>query len=94
MRRLWSGPVGTPVTCTNGVVFFSWQVRQPYPGGDDLEIRRVIARGGGQTEVLARGARGSATAGYCEQLVIQNLNLKAVRLEWRYVPALVKGQGE
>jgi hypothetical protein len=88
MRRLWSAPVGTPVDCASGVIFVSWQVRQPYPGGEDLEIRRTLPRGGGQTEVLARGARGTATVGYCDELILHNLGLEDYRLEWRYASAL------
>jgi hypothetical protein len=88
MRRLWSAPEGAPVDCASGYIIFSWQVRQPYPGGDELEIRRTLPQGGGQTEVLAQGARGSATAGYCEELALHNLGLEDYRLEWRYVSAL------
>ena len=92
-RQMWSAPQGTPVDCASGVIFFSWQVRQPYPGGEELEIRRLVPRGGGQTEVLAGGARGSANAGYCEQLTLHTLGLDDLRIEWRYVSALAKGAG-
>lgn len=90
MRQLWSAPVGTPVDCASGFIVASWQVRQPYPGGEDLEIRRTVPRAGGQTELLASGARGNVTLGYCDELILQNLGLEDYRLEWRYVSALAK----
>lgn len=90
MRRLWSAPLDTPVDCASGQIVLSWQVRQPYPGGDDLEIRRSVPRSGGQTEVLARSARGSATVGYCDELILNNLGLEDYRVEWRYVSALLR----
>lgn len=88
LRRLWSAPEGTPVDCASGVIFISWQVRQPYPGGDELEIRRTVPRSGAQTEVLGSGARGSLSAGYCDELSLHNLGLEEYRVEWRYASAL------
>ncbi len=88
MRDLWSAPQGTPVSCANGVIVASWQVRQPYPGGDDLEIRRVIPQGGGQSESAATGARGRISASVCGALVLRNLDVVDYRIEWRYVSAI------
>lgn len=88
LRRLWSAPEGTPVDCASGVIFITWQVRQPYPGGDELEIRRAVPRSGGLTEVLGSGARGSLSAGYCDELSLHNLGLEEYRVEWRYASAL------
>jgi hypothetical protein len=88
MRELWSAPEGTPVSCANGVIVASWQVRQPYPGGDDLEIRRVIPQGGGATESATTGARGRITASYCGELILRNLDVVDYRIEWRYVSAI------
>jgi hypothetical protein len=88
MRNLWSAPEGTPVSCANGVIVASWQVRQPYPGGDDLEIRRVTPQGGGETESVAAGARGRITASYCGELILRNLDVVDYRVEWRYVSAV------
>lgn len=94
MRRLWSAPLGTPVDCASGRIIASWQVRQPYPGGEELEIRRTIPRAGGQTEVLAAGERGSVTLGYCDGVILHNLGLEDYRLEWRYVSAIAKPSTE
>jgi hypothetical protein len=88
MRDLWSAPEGTPVSCANGVIVASWQVRQPYPGGDDLEIRRVIPQGGGESESVITGARGRITASYCGTLILRNLDIADYRVEWRYVSAV------
>jgi hypothetical protein len=88
MRDLWSAPQGTPPTCADAFVLVSWQVRQPYPGGQDLEIRRVIPRGGGQTEPLADGPRGRADLSYCDSIILKNLDIVDYRLEWRFVSAI------
>jgi hypothetical protein len=90
MSEYWSAPQGTPVDCASGVLVVSWQVRSPYPGGDDLQIRRVLPRGGGQTELLARGARGNATAGYCDKLILYNTGQEDYRVEWRFASAIYR----
>jgi hypothetical protein len=88
MRDLWSAPAGTPATCAESFVLVSWQVRQPYPGGEELEVRRVIPRGGGQTELLRTGARGRVDLGYCDSVILRNPDLVDYRLEWRFVSAI------
>jgi hypothetical protein len=88
MRELWTAPEGTPADCATAFVLVSWQVRNPYPGGEELEIRRVIPRGGGRTEVLATGARGREDLSYCDSIELRNLGLVDYRLEWRFVSAV------
>jgi hypothetical protein len=88
MRDLWSAPPGTPADCARAYVLVSWQVRDPYPGGSDLQVRRLIPRGSGQTEEVATGSRGRATFSYCDSVVLRNLDILDYRLEWRFVSAL------
>jgi hypothetical protein len=82
---LWSAPVGTPVSCATGFIAFAWQVRDPWPeGGEDLEFRQLIPRGGGRTEAFASGSRGSSSIGYCNELILFNTSLEEYIVEIRY----------
>jgi hypothetical protein len=85
MMKLWSAPEGIPVDCATGFVAFTWIVRSPYPeGGEDLELRQLIPMGNGRTEVVGRGSTGSATIGYCNELILFNTALEEYQIEIRY----------
>jgi eukaryotic-like serine/threonine-protein kinase len=89
VMELWSAPLGASPSCASGFLAFTWIVRVPYPdGGEDLEFHGIIPRGGGRTEVLARGSTGSATIGYCNELTLFNLSLVDYRVEIRYASGL------
>ena len=82
---LWSAPLGTPVSCATGFLTFTWMVRDPYPaGGSDLEVRQLIPMGDGRTDILAQGASGAATTGWCQELTFVNNSLVDYRVELRY----------
>lgn len=71
-----------PVSCINETAMaFSWQVRDPYPGGDELEI--VYPYRGTRLEVGA-GESGTAYAGPCTELVFINHSLETYQIEIRY----------
>jgi hypothetical protein len=85
IMKLWSAPEGTPVDCATGFVAFTWLVRSPYPqGGEDLELRQLIPMGNGRTEVVGRGSTGSATIGWCNELILFNTALEEYYVEIRY----------
>lgn len=85
----WSAPEGAQPSCASAFLALSWQVRQPFPkGGEEFEIRTVIPMGGGRTDVLQHGARGTATAGWCDELTLRNLSLEEYRVELRYASGM------
>ena len=84
---LWSAPAGTEPSCATGLIAFSWQVREPYPGGDQFEVRTEIPRND-QTELLGSGASGTATIGWCSSIILRNLNLEPIRVELRFASEL------
>jgi hypothetical protein len=90
-RELWSSRPGGEASCATGVIALNWQVRQPYPeGGDELELERAIPFGGGSTEVFARGARGTETIGYCDEITLFNASLVDYTVEIRYASGLLE----
>lgn len=88
VMSLWSAPLGAEPSCASAFLVFTWQVREPYPGGDELEIRRTIPMGGGRTEVLADGASGQLSVGWCDEVTFANPSLEEVRVEVRYASGL------
>jgi len=71
-----------------GQVIYSWQVRQPYPEGGDLEIRATVPRSGGNTVQVAMGARGRGEMGGCDEHFFFNRGLQPMIVEVRYVSAI------
>ena len=68
-----------------GFVPFTWQIREPYPGGGDLEIRRTLM--GGKTEQIGLGSMGRATIGICDDPIFKNNGLEKILIEMRYASA-------
>lgn len=87
-QEMWMAPPLTEVGCANGFLALTWIVREPYPGGDDLQIRALIPQGGGNTEKVASGASGSTTMGYCGELILLNTSLVDYQVEIRYASAV------
>src|SRR4249919_1989931 len=89
-RNLYSEATTYPQSSCSGpgYIVYTWQVRQPYPEGGDLEIRSIIPQGGGNTEQLAMGAMGKATMGPCGIHVFINRGLQPMKLELRYATAV------
>jgi hypothetical protein len=82
----WSAYPGS--SCAGpGFVPYTWQVRQPWPKGGDIEIRSVIKQGGGATEQVALGSVGRLMMGYCEEHILKNNDVEPVTLEIRYASA-------
>lgn len=68
-----------------GFVPYTWRIRQPYPQGGDLEIRRVLM--GGSTEQVGVGSVGRANMGYCGEHTFQNNGIEKIYVELRYASA-------
>ncbi|WP_335966368.1 hypothetical protein [Galbibacter sp. PAP.153] len=68
-----------------GFVVYTWQIRQPYPKGGDLEIRRTLQ--GGMTEQVSMGSTGKETMGYCQEHVFKNNGGEKIYVEIRYASA-------
>jgi hypothetical protein len=83
---LWKAPETTPVpSCAEAYLKFTWIVRKPYPDGrEDLGFETFIPMGGGRTQVIASGATGSSTAGWCDELTLFNGSLEDYWVELRY----------
>lgn len=83
--EIWKGLVGSQPSCATAWLLFTWQVRDPYPGGgSDLEFRQPIKMGGGVTEVIAEGSSGSSSMGWCSTVDVTNRSLVPVLVELRY----------
>ena len=90
-QKLWSAPALTEVGCANGVIAYTWVVRDPYPkGGEDLQIHGIVPQGGGVTEKIASGASGSGSMGYCSEIILFNTSLTTYRVEVRYASAVLE----
>jgi hypothetical protein len=89
---LWKGPGDVPPECARAYLRFTWIVREPYPDGrEDLAFETFIPRGNGQTQVIGRGATGSATAGWCDELTLFNSSLQDYWVEIRYAAGMTGG---
>ncbi|MBK8047216.1 MAG: hypothetical protein IPK16_08895 [Anaerolineales bacterium] len=84
VAELWIAPEGTPSDCAGAFLALSWQVRAPYPGGDELDVRHLIPRGGGNSESLGQGTSGQVTVGICDELTLRNSSLDDYRVQVRY----------
>jgi hypothetical protein len=69
-------------------IIYTWQVRDPYPEGGDLEIRSIVQ--GGSTDQVGLGAMGRATMGPCSEHIFKNNGLQTLRVEVRYATAINK----
>lgn len=89
-RNLYSNSPTFPVSGCAGpaVVIYTWQVRDPYPQGGDLEVLNMIPRAGGRMEQVAMGARGRLEMGPCDEHVLKNNGLQPLRVEVRYATAM------
>ena len=65
-------------------IIYTWQVRDPYPEGGDLEIRSVHQGGG--TDQVALGAMGRARMGPCEEHIFKNNGLQPMRIVLFFCP--------
>ncbi len=68
-----------------GFVPYTWQIRKPYPGSSDLEVRRVLM--GGMTDRVGLGAMGSAKMSVCDEHTFKNNGLEKIFIELRYASA-------
>ena len=71
-----------------GYVPYTWQVRDPYPEGGDLEIRDTIKQSGGNTQQVAMGAKGRLDMGGCDEHFLYNRGLRPMKVEVRYASAV------
>jgi hypothetical protein len=88
VMETWSAPEGSAPSCVSGFMALTWAVRDPYPGGEDLQLLRLIPMGDGRTEVFASGTQGSTTVGYCDEIYLLNNSLQEYRIEIRYASGL------
>lgn len=79
-----------PVSGCAGPAFvaYTWQVRDPYPEGGDLEIRSMNQ--GGSTDQVGLGAMGREQMGPCSEHIFKNNGLQPMRIELRYATAIEK----
>lgn len=68
-----------------GFVPYTWQIRDPYPGGGDLEIRQHLM--GGTTEQVGLGSMGRATLGFCGIHTFKNNGVQPILVEVRHASA-------
>jgi hypothetical protein len=73
-----------------GFVPYTWQIRNPYPGGGDLEIRTVLM--GGMTERVGLGSMGSGTMSVCDEHTFKNNGVERIYVELRYASAADLGR--
>ncbi|QFT76750.1 hypothetical protein [Erythrobacter sp. THAF29] len=71
-----------------GFVPYTWQVRQPWPRGGELEVRSIIKQGGGATEIVGTGSTGSSSMGFCGIHQLKNVDVIPIKVEVRYVSAV------
>ena len=89
MEEWWSAPIDAPVSgCADGFIALTWIVRDPYPGGDGLEIHQIIPMGGGRTELIGAGAEGKASVSKCQELTFFNTGLQPYLVEIRHISAM------
>jgi hypothetical protein len=90
-EELWSAPALTEVGCANGIIAYTWIVRDPYPkGGEDLQLLSIVPQGGGVTEKFAGGASGSRSMMYCSEIILFNTSLTTYRVEIRYASGVTE----
>ena len=77
-----------------GFVPYTWQVRQPWPKGGDIEFRSVIPRAGGATERVGLGSYGSGEMTYCGEHIVKNTDVELVSVEIRYASAAYPDEPE
>jgi len=91
VANLWSAPEGLVPDCASAYLAFTWIVRSPYPdGGDELQIEHLIPQGGGRTEVIADGSAGEASIGYCDELILVNLDVEDYQVELRHAAGVAQ----
>lgn len=88
VQEWWAGPIDAPASCANAFIAFTWVVREPFPGGDELEIHELVPMGGGRTELIGAGSEGKATIGMCQELIFFNPSLEPYVVEVRYISAM------
>jgi len=72
----------------NTIVFYTWQVREPYPQGGDLEIRSMVQ--GGREDQVGLGAMGKGAMTPCGEHIFQNNGLQPMKIEVRYTSGFYK----
>jgi eukaryotic-like serine/threonine-protein kinase len=88
-QKLWSAPVGAEPSCASGGILFTWAIRAPNPAdGSDLEFHDLVPQSDGRTEKIGGGLTGSASIGYCNEIIIKNIGLKELKVELRYASLL------
>jgi len=75
--------LGVSITsCIDTSLYFTWQVRDPYPpDGVDLEFYRLLR---GSRELRAEGAFGELTDGACAAMEMVNNSAFAITVQLRY----------
>lgn len=83
-RELYASVATFPeASCVGpGYVAYTWQIRRPYPGGGDMEIRDVVQ--GGSTRRVGLGSMGDAQMSVCDEHTFKNNGLEKIFVELRY----------
>jgi hypothetical protein len=63
-------------------VAYTWQVREPYPKGGDLEITSIVQ--GGSRPLVGRGSVGAGQMSVCDEHTFKNNGLDPIKVEVRY----------
>jgi hypothetical protein len=63
-------------------IAYTWQVREPYPKGGDLEITGLVQ--GGSHPLEGRGSVGAGQMGACDEHTFKNNGLDPIKVEVRY----------
>jgi hypothetical protein len=70
-------------SCVGGAqIAYTWQVREPYPKGGDLEITSVVQ--GGSHPLQGRGSMGTGLMSACDEHTFKNNGLDPIKVEVRY----------
>ena len=84
MRELWNGPAGSDPACADGVIYMSWMVREPYPGGEDFQVLLQVPQTDNYQVLKDSGPEGSLELGVCYGLTFVNNGLSTYKIEVRY----------
>ena len=63
-------------------IAYTWQVRDPYPQGGDLEITQMLQ--GGRQDEIAMGSMGAGNMSECDEHTFKNNGLGPIIVEVRY----------
>jgi hypothetical protein len=63
-------------------IAYTWQIRDPYPQGGDLEITAAVQGGGSQK--VGMGSMGAGSMSICDEYTFKNNGLDQIKVEVRY----------